>query len=130
MIHPRNIRCVSIFDRDAGSPIWQCQSVDDELFRATFETGSLAGCPLLEAGYRLLARAGSWILSKRFRVEPVISAWKVRHRSVSGQLGSYDMRETVNVLRGGRRAGDAAPGRRGLDGKRLAREAPTEPAGG
>lgn len=31
-------------------------------------------------------------------IEPVISAWKARHRSVSGHQGNYDMREIVNAL--------------------------------
>ena len=34
-----------------------------------------------------------WVL-----IEPVITAWKARHRSVSGHQGSYDMREIVNAL--------------------------------
>ncbi|MGW0778966.1 IS5 family transposase [Streptomyces sp. NPDC002835] len=31
-------------------------------------------------------------------IEPVISAWKARHRSVSGHQGNYDIREIVNAL--------------------------------
>ncbi|MEU3342951.1 IS5 family transposase [Streptomyces sp. NPDC006668] len=31
-------------------------------------------------------------------IEPVITAWKARHRSVSGHQGNYDMREIVNAL--------------------------------
>lgn len=31
-------------------------------------------------------------------IEPVITAWKARHRSVSGHQGSYEMREIVNAL--------------------------------
>lgn len=31
-------------------------------------------------------------------VEPVITAWKDRHRSVSGHHGAYDMREIVNAI--------------------------------
>jgi transposase len=31
-------------------------------------------------------------------VEPVITAWKDRHRSVSGHQGAYDMREIVNAI--------------------------------
>ncbi len=30
--------------------------------------------------------------------EPVITAWKNRHRSVSGHQGAYDMREIVNAI--------------------------------
>ena len=30
-------------------------------------------------------------------IEPVITAWKDRHRSVSGHQGVYDMREIVNA---------------------------------
>ncbi|MFD7533519.1 IS5 family transposase [Streptomyces sp. NPDC059849] len=31
-------------------------------------------------------------------IEPVITAWKARHPSVSGHQGNYDMREIVNAL--------------------------------
>ena len=31
-------------------------------------------------------------------IEPVITAWKNRHRSVSGHQGAYDMREIVNAI--------------------------------
>ncbi|MFB7577240.1 IS5 family transposase [Streptomyces sp. NPDC056165] len=31
-------------------------------------------------------------------IEPVITAWKAQHRSVSGHQGNYDMREIVNAL--------------------------------
>lgn len=31
-------------------------------------------------------------------IEPVITAWKDRHRSVSGHQGAYDMREIVNAI--------------------------------
>ena len=31
-------------------------------------------------------------------IEPVITAWKNRHRSVSGHQGAYDMREIVNSI--------------------------------
>ncbi|MFD8963421.1 IS5 family transposase [Streptomyces sp. NPDC059568] len=31
-------------------------------------------------------------------IEPVITAWKDRHRSVSGHQGTYDMREIVNAI--------------------------------
>ncbi|MFG2675559.1 transposase [Streptomyces sp. NPDC048445] len=31
-------------------------------------------------------------------IEPVITAWKGRHRSVSGHQGAYDMREIVNAI--------------------------------
>ncbi|RYJ19694.1 mobile element protein [Streptomyces sp. L-9-10] len=31
-------------------------------------------------------------------IEPVISAWKGRHRSVSGHQGAYDMREIVHAI--------------------------------
>ncbi|CAG7642416.1 hypothetical protein SBRY_30649 [Actinacidiphila bryophytorum] len=31
-------------------------------------------------------------------VEPVITAWKDRHRSVSGHQGAYEMREIVNAI--------------------------------
>lgn len=31
-------------------------------------------------------------------IDPVIRAWKARHRSVSGHQGNYDMREIVNAL--------------------------------
>ncbi|AVV40480.1 IS5/IS1182 family transposase [Streptomyces sp. P3] len=31
-------------------------------------------------------------------IEPVITAWKDRHRSVSGHRGAYDMREIVNAI--------------------------------
>jgi transposase len=31
-------------------------------------------------------------------IEPVITAWKGRHPSVSGHQGNYDMREIVNAL--------------------------------
>ncbi len=31
-------------------------------------------------------------------IEPVITAWKARHRSVSGHHGNYEMREIVNAL--------------------------------
>ncbi|MFD9005903.1 IS5 family transposase [Streptomyces sp. NPDC059582] len=31
-------------------------------------------------------------------IEPVITAWKARHRSVSGHQGNYGMREIVNAL--------------------------------
>jgi transposase len=31
-------------------------------------------------------------------IEPVITAWKARHHSVSGHQGNYDMREIVNAL--------------------------------
>ncbi|WP_326686121.1 MULTISPECIES: IS5 family transposase [unclassified Streptomyces] len=31
-------------------------------------------------------------------IEPVITAWKDRHRSVSGHRGAYDMREIVNTI--------------------------------
>lgn len=34
-----------------------------------------------------------WVL-----IEPVITAWKARHPSVSGHQGNYDMREIVNAL--------------------------------
>ncbi|MFF1544820.1 transposase, partial [Streptomyces sp. NPDC058291] len=34
-----------------------------------------------------------WLL-----IEPVITAWKGRHRSVSGHQGAYDMREIVNAI--------------------------------
>ncbi|MFD0378675.1 IS5 family transposase [Streptomyces sp. NPDC127112] len=36
---------------------------------------------------------GQWAL-----IEPVITAWKDRHRSVSGHQGAYDMREIVNAI--------------------------------
>ncbi|WP_326793273.1 IS5 family transposase [Streptomyces sp. NBC_00841] len=38
-------------------------------------------------------------------IEPVITAWKARHRSVSGHQGNYDMREIVNALLYQSRAG-------------------------
>ncbi len=31
-------------------------------------------------------------------IEPVITAWKDRHRSVSGHQGAYELREIVNVI--------------------------------
>jgi transposase len=31
-------------------------------------------------------------------IEPVITAWKDPHRSVSGHQGAYDMREIVNAI--------------------------------
>lgn len=31
-------------------------------------------------------------------IEPVITAWKGRHRSVSGHQGAYDTREIVNAI--------------------------------
>src|SRR5437899_4025290 len=31
-------------------------------------------------------------------IEPVITAWKDRHRSVSGHQGAYAMREIVNAI--------------------------------
>jgi transposase len=31
-------------------------------------------------------------------IEPVITAWKDRHRSVSGYQGAYEMREIVNAI--------------------------------
>ncbi|GLV79194.1 hypothetical protein Shyhy02_71940 [Streptomyces hygroscopicus subsp. hygroscopicus] len=31
-------------------------------------------------------------------IEPVVTAWKDRHRSVSGHQGAYDMREIVNAI--------------------------------
>ena len=31
-------------------------------------------------------------------IEPVITAWKDRHRSVSGHQGAYEMREIVNSI--------------------------------
>ncbi|MGP4087827.1 transposase [Streptomyces sp. KR55] len=31
-------------------------------------------------------------------IEPVITAWKDRHRSVSGHQGAYEMREIVNAI--------------------------------
>ncbi len=31
-------------------------------------------------------------------IQPVITAWKDRHRSVSGHQGAYDMREIVNAI--------------------------------
>ncbi|AQW54236.1 transposase [Streptomyces hygroscopicus] len=31
-------------------------------------------------------------------IEPVITAWQPRHRSVNGHQGNYDMREIVNAL--------------------------------
>jgi transposase len=31
-------------------------------------------------------------------IEPVITAWKAQHRSVSGHQGGYDVREIVNAL--------------------------------
>jgi transposase len=31
-------------------------------------------------------------------IEPVITAWKARHPSVSGHQGNYEMREIVNAL--------------------------------
>lgn len=31
-------------------------------------------------------------------IEPVITAWKGRHRSVSGHQGAYAMREIVNAI--------------------------------
>jgi transposase len=31
-------------------------------------------------------------------IEPVIAAWKDRHRSVSGHQGAYEMREIVNAI--------------------------------
>ncbi len=31
-------------------------------------------------------------------IEPVITAWKARHRSVSGHQGAYAMREIVNAI--------------------------------
>jgi hypothetical protein len=34
-----------------------------------------------------------WLL-----IEPVITAWKGRHRSVSGHQGAYDMPEIVRVI--------------------------------
>ncbi|MFE2073003.1 IS5 family transposase [Streptomyces misionensis] len=34
-----------------------------------------------------------WVL-----IEPVITAWKNRHRSVSGHQGAYEMRESVNSI--------------------------------
>jgi hypothetical protein len=36
---------------------------------------------------------GQWLL-----IEPVITAWKDRHRSVSGHQGAYAMREIVNAI--------------------------------
>ncbi|MDP9607873.1 transposase [Streptomyces demainii] len=36
---------------------------------------------------------GQWAL-----IEPMITAWKDRHRSVSGHQGAYDMREIVNAI--------------------------------
>ncbi len=36
---------------------------------------------------------GQWAL-----IEPVITAWKDRHRSVSGHQGAYEMREIVNAI--------------------------------
>ncbi|MEU5718579.1 transposase [Streptomyces sp. NPDC020403] len=35
---------------------------------------------------------------RRALIEPVISAWKARHRSVSGHQGNCGMREIVNAL--------------------------------
>ncbi|MFD8748118.1 IS5 family transposase [Streptomyces sp. NPDC059616] len=35
---------------------------------------------------------------QRSLIEPVITAWKDRHRSVSGHQGAYDMREIVNAI--------------------------------
>jgi Putative transposase of IS4/5 family (DUF4096) len=32
-------------------------------------------------------------------IEPVITAWKAAHPSVSGHEGTYDMREIVNAIR-------------------------------
>jgi transposase len=31
-------------------------------------------------------------------IEPVITAWKARHRSASGHQGGYEMREIVNAI--------------------------------
>jgi transposase len=31
-------------------------------------------------------------------IEPVITAWKAAHRSVSGRQGGYEMREIVNAI--------------------------------
>lgn len=31
-------------------------------------------------------------------IEPVLTAWKDRHRSVSVHQGAYDVRETVNAI--------------------------------
>nr|WP_280524883.1 transposase [Streptomyces rubrogriseus] len=31
-------------------------------------------------------------------IEPVIAAWKNRHRSVSGHQAAYDVREIVNAI--------------------------------
>ncbi|WP_208798693.1 transposase [Microbispora triticiradicis] len=31
-------------------------------------------------------------------IEPVITAWKAAHPSVSGHQGAYDMREIVNAI--------------------------------
>lgn len=36
---------------------------------------------------------GQWSL-----IEPVITAWKDRHRSVSGHQGAYEMGEIVNAI--------------------------------
>jgi transposase len=38
-------------------------------------------------------------------IEPVITAWKARHRSVSGHQGGYEMREIVNAILYQSRAG-------------------------
>lgn len=35
---------------------------------------------------------------QRLLIEPLITAWKDRHRSVSGQQGTYAMREIVNAI--------------------------------
>jgi hypothetical protein len=35
---------------------------------------------------------------RRALVEPVITAWKARHRSASGRQGGYEMREIVNAI--------------------------------
>jgi transposase len=35
-------------------------------------------------------------------IEPVITAWKATHRSVSGHQGGYEMREIVNAILCGR----------------------------
>lgn len=48
---------------------------------------------------------GPWAL-----IEPVITAWKGRHRSVSGHQGAYQMREIVNaILYQGRNGSSTAP---------------------
>ncbi|MEV0354379.1 transposase, partial [Nonomuraea sp. NPDC050680] len=36
---------------------------------------------------------GQWAL-----IEPIITAWKAAHRSVSGHQSKYEMREIVNAL--------------------------------